>query len=291
MLRETFDQLFEYIAQHIPSEIILESKKDYQKLTGETSEDDKSHNTRMALFLEWFLLDIYAPGTQNTNLEDIIKKNESVWDQNRLEVCRNITNNIQALFEIKKVRNNSASILNLFTGEKYLIDEGDSSQIFRKNDFFQGRIIPQQGKWSFTGHFCFHPNETHSYIKNEVKNISMLQKSWGEEVKILEKKLFKTGKSRLKNSDDIVQVTRKVEIAGVGSKGDILAEKLLVLREDRENLETSFKQMEIAIAHLKKEKIEFEGRRMVADLINKLACMKLKNERYRNMEIAGIYKN
>ena len=74
MLRETLEQLFESIAQHIPSEVIMESKKDYQKLTGETSEDDKSHNTRMALFLEWSLLDNYVPGTQNTILEDIIKK-------------------------------------------------------------------------------------------------------------------------------------------------------------------------------------------------------------------------
>ena len=291
MLRETLEQLFESIAQHIPSEVIMESKKDYQKLTGETSEDDKSHNTRMALFLEWSLLDNYVPGTQNTILEDIIKKNESVWDQNRLEVHRNIANNIQALFGIKKVRNNSVTVQNLFTDEKHLIDEEDSSMIFRKNDIFQGRIVPQQGKWFFTGHFCFHPNEIHSYINSEVKNILTLQKSWGKEVKSLAKELFKTQKSRLKNSNYIVEMKRKIEVTGAGTKRDLLVEKLSALREDRDNLETSSKQKDISIAHLKKEKIEFVGRRMAVDLINKLACMKLKCERYRNIEIAEIYKN
>ena len=57
MLKETLEQLFEFVAQHIPSEQIMIAKKEYQKTTGEIYEDDKSYNTRMVLFLEWYLLD------------------------------------------------------------------------------------------------------------------------------------------------------------------------------------------------------------------------------------------
>ena len=269
----------------------MESKKDYQKSTGKTYGDDKSYDTRMALFLEWYLLDNYVPGTQNTILEDIIEKNESVWDQNHSEVCRNIANNIQALFEVKKVRNNSVTVLNLFTDEKYLIDEEDSNLIFRKNDIFQGRIVPQHGKWFFTGHFCFHPSEISSYINSEVKKISILQKSWEKELKNLEKELFKTQKTGLRISDQVVQMKRKIEGTDVGSKRNVLMEKLSALKEDRKKIETSGHQKDIAIDHLKNDKIKLEGRRMIVDLVNKLAYMKLKWERSRKIEIADIYKN
>ena len=56
----------------------------------------------MALFLEWYLLDNYIPGTQNTILENMIEENHLTWEQSHLEACQDITNNIQALFEVRK---------------------------------------------------------------------------------------------------------------------------------------------------------------------------------------------
>ena len=120
MLKENLEQLFEFIAQHIPAEIIMQAKKEYQKTTGEIYEDDRSYNTRMALFLEWYLLDNYIPGTQKTILENIIEENHLTWDQSHLEACQDITNNIQALFEVKRIRDNSVTVLDLFSDKKYL---------------------------------------------------------------------------------------------------------------------------------------------------------------------------
>ena len=134
---------------HIPSEYIMIAKKEYQKTTGKIYEDDKSYNTRMALFLEWYLLDYYEPGTHRSILENIIEDNSSSWTLDRREACKDISNNIQALFEIKKVRDNSVTVLDLFSDEKYLVEEEDSKLVFRKNDIFQGRIFPHQDKYFF----------------------------------------------------------------------------------------------------------------------------------------------
>ena len=86
MLKERLEQLFEFIAQHIPSEQIMLAKKEYQKTTGETYEDDKSYNTRMSLFLEWYLLDNYKPGTGITTLE----KNCRPSKASKMAILRNI---------------------------------------------------------------------------------------------------------------------------------------------------------------------------------------------------------
>ena len=291
MLRETLEQLFEFVAQHIPSEQIMMAKKEYQKTTGEIYEDDKSYNSRMALFLEWYLLDQYEPGTRQTVLENIIEDNSFSWTPDRLESYKDVSKNIQALFEIKKVRDNSVTVLDLFTDEKYQIEEEDSKLAFRKNDIFQGRIVPHNDKYFFTGYFCFHPNKTQRYIKGEAKKFYLLQRSWKKELTKLEKESSKFQKLYLKNAVSIEKIKTKIERTDSGTKRDKLTGKLLGLEEDKIKIEASSQQTGKEIGHLKPEKMKIEGRRLISELINKLAYMNLKWERSRQIDISDIYKN
>ena len=291
MHRETLEQLFEFVAQHIPSEQIMMAKKEYQKTTGEIYEDDKSYNSRMALFLEWYLLDQYEPGTRQTVLENIIEDNSFSWTPDRLESYKDVSKNIQALFEIKKVRDNSVTVLDLFTDEKYQIEEEDSKLAFRKNDIFQGRIVPHNDKYFFTGYFCFHPNKTQRYIKGEAKKFYLLQRSWKKELTKLEKESSKFQKLYLKNAVSIEKIKTKIERTDSGTKRDKLTGKLLGLEEDKIKIEASSQQTGKEIGHLKPEKMKIEGRRLISELINKLAYMNLKWERSRQIDVSDIYRN
>ena len=291
MLRETLEQLFEFVAQHIPSEQIMMAKKEYQKTTGEIYEDDKSYNSRMALFLEWYLLDQYEPGTRQTVLENLIGDNSSSWTPDRLESYKDVSKNIQALFEIKKIRDNSVTVLDLFTDEKYQIEEEDSKLAFRKNNIFQGRIVPHNDKYFFTGYFCFHPNKTQRYIKGEAKKFYLLQRSWKKELTKLEKESSKFQKLYLKNAVSIEKIKTKIERTDSGTKRDKLTGKLLGLEEDKIKIEASSQQTGKEIGHLKPEKMKIEGRRLISELINKLAYMNLKWERSRQIDVSDIYRN
>ena len=291
MLRETLEQLFEFVAQHIPSEQIMMAKKEYQKTTGEIYEDDKSYNSRMTLFLEWYLLDQYEPGTRQTVLENIIEDNSSSWTPDHLELYKDVSKNIQALFEIKKVRDNSVTVLDLFTDEKYQIEEEDSKLAFRKNDIFQGRIVPHNDKYFFTGYFCFHPNKTQRFIKGEAKKFYLLQRSWKKELTKLEKESSKFQKLYLKNAVSIEKIKTKIERTDSGTKRDKLTGKLLGLEEDKIKIEASSQQTGKEIGHLKAEKMKIEGRRLISELINKLAYMNLKWERSRQIDVSDIYRN
>ena len=291
MPREPLEQLFEFVAQHIPSEQIMMAKKEYQKTTGEIYEDDKSYNSRMALFLEWYLLDQYEPGTRQTVLENIIEDNSSSWTPDRLESYKDVSKNIQALFEIKKVRDNSVTVLDLFTDEKYQIEEEDSKLAFRKNDIFQGRIVPHNDKYFFTGYFCFHPNKTQRYIKGEAKKFYLLHRSWKKELTKLEKESSKIQKLYLKNAVSIEKIKTKIERTDSGTKRDKLTGKLLGLEEDKIKIEASSQQTGKEIGHLKPEKMKIEGRRLISELINKLAYMNLKWERSRQIDVSDIYRN
>jgi hypothetical protein len=291
MLKENLEQLFEFIAQHIPAETIMQAKKEYQLTTGEIYEDDKSYNIRMALFLEWYLLDNYIPDTQRTILENIIEENQSTWAQNHLEACRDITNNIQALFEVKKIRDNSVTVLDLFKDEKYLVNEADSKLVFRKGDIFQGRIVPHQGNWNFTGYFCFHPSKTQRYIKDEAKKIFSLHRSWQKELTDLEKELSKKEKKSLKNSKYIEKIKVKIERTDMSERRDPLISELLILEKNSNEMAISTQETEEKISFLRHVTIKLEGRKIISELINKLAYMNLKWERSRQIEISDIYKN
>ena len=291
MLKENLEQLFEFIAQHIPAEQIMQAKKEYQKTTGEIYEDDRSYNTRMALFLEWYLLDNYIPGTQNTILENIIEENHLTWDQSHLEACQDITNNIQALFEVKRIRDNSVTVLDLFNDEKYLVHEGNSKLVFRKNDIFQGRIVPHKGKWHFTGHFCFHPIKTQRYLKDESKKIFLIQRAWKKELSGLEKELSEKEKNSSKNYKYIQKVKIKIERTDKGTKKNKLINKLLFLEHNGNSMAISNQETNKKINRLKIETIKIEGRNLISELVNKLAYMNLKWERSRQIEISDIYKN
>ena len=172
MPQKILEQLFKFAAKTIPDEQILAAKKTYQMETGTIYEDDKSYNSRMALFLEWYLFNKYAPNSSKTVLQVLLENNSEEFNNDKLNIYKSISESIQSLFLIQKVNDGSVKAINLFTDEIYLIQEKDSLLIFRKNDIFQGRIIYFQNHFRFTGNFCFHPKKTHKYIKSEINLIA-----------------------------------------------------------------------------------------------------------------------
>jgi len=65
----------------------------------------------------------------------------------------------------------------------------------------------------------------------------------------------------------------------------------LSLEESNAKIKTSTQHTEKEMDLLKLEKIKIEGRRLISELINKLAYMNLKWERSRQIDISDIYKN
>jgi hypothetical protein len=291
MIKQNLEKLFDFIAQNIPSEQIMQAKTKYQQTTGEIYEDDKSYNVRMALFLEWYLLDNYFLDTKKTILKNIIEENQSIWNKSYLEVCKEIDNNIQALFEVKKIRDNSVIVLDLFKDEKYLVHEADSKFIFSKNDIFQGRVVLHQNNWNFTGYFCFHPGKSQTYIKSEAKKIFIIQQQWHKKLKGLEKELLNKKEISLKNTKYIEKIKIKINRTDLGAKRDNLTRELLILEGNVNDMIKSTEKTENDISRLKIETINFEGKKMISELINKLSYMNLKWERSRQIEISDIYKN
>jgi hypothetical protein len=291
MLRETLEQLFEFAAKAIPSDQILEAKKAYQKETGEIYEDDNSYNSRMALFLEWYLFDDYIVEKSQTPLEILIKENPDAWNSDKLEIYKSITESIQGVFLVKKIKDETVKVSNLFTDESYLVKEKDSRLIFRKGDIFQGRLIYFQEQFHFTGNFCFHPEKTHKYIKQEVKIINKAQAGDRKDLVKLKKLLLKENNNLGNQESEIEKLNEKIKNTESESKVKNLNQKLSLINEKKTSLKKTIQDLEGKVFILEHDKIRIEGNKHINKLINKLAYMNLKLERSRQIEISDIYKN
>jgi len=291
MLHEILEELFEFAAKSIPSEQVLKAKNSYQKETGEIYEDDKSYNSRMALFLEWYLFDNYAQNSSKTILETLLEENPEAWDADRINIYREIKESIQGLFLVKKVKDDCVKVLNLFDDETYLVQEKDSRLIFRKNDIFQGRIIFFKEQFHFTGNFCFHPEKTHKYIKPEIKTISKTLIQYKKELAKIEKTLLKVNKILKNQVKDIEKLNEKISHCDSENKIAKLNQKLALLIEEKENQTKTIQKLENEAFIIRNDKINIEGKKQINALINRFAYMNLKWERSRQIDIADIYKN
>jgi hypothetical protein len=291
MLKLILEQLFELAAKNIPSYEILEAKESYQKETGEIYEDDSSYHSRMALFLEWYLFDNHIKENLQTPLEVLIKQNSISLSTERLENYKSFTKSIQGIFIVKKIKNETIKVINLFTDETYLVQEKDSHLFFRKNDIFQGRLIFFQEKFQFTGNFCFHPKKSHEYVKQEVKLINKAQSVYRKELVNIKCNILKSKNKFKKREIEISKINNKMNNGVSGNKIAKLNQQLSLLIEEKNNFNRIIKDMESNVYTLEHEKIRIDGNKQINKLINKLAYMNLKLERSRQIEISDIYKN
>ena len=291
MPQKILEQLFKFAAKTIPDEQILAAKKTYQMETGTIYEDDKSYNSRMALFLEWYLFNKYAPNSSKTVLQVLLENNSEEFNNDKLNIYKSISESIQSLFLIQKVNDGSVKAINLFTDEIYLIQEKDSLLIFRKNDIFQGRIIYFQNHFRFTGNFCFHPKKTHKYIKSEINLIAKKLNQYKKDLAKTKKTLLKAKTKLNQHELDIGKLNKKLQNNNSENKIAKLNQKLKLLAEEKGAQIRTIQELTNQVSFIKNDKIKLEGGKQINALINLLAYKKLKWERSRQIDISDIYKN
>ena len=291
MIQEILEQLFEFAAKSISDQQILAAKKTYQMETGTLYEDDKSYNSRMALFLEWYLFNNCAPKSSKTILEVLLENNSEECNTDKLKIYKSISESIQSLFFIQKVNDDSVKAINLFTDEIYLVIEKDSRLIFRENDIFQGRIIYFQKYFHFTGNFCFHPEKSHKYIRYEIKLIAKSLNQHKKDLAKTEKTLLKANTKLTRHELKIENLNEKLHNINSENKVAKLNQKLKLLVEEKETQIRTIQELRNEVSFIKNDKIKNEGNKQINALINRLTYMNLKWERSRQIDITDIYNN
>jgi hypothetical protein len=290
-LKEILDRLIENFNKPPYSTDICDARLEYHKLAGEIYEDDKSYESRVGSFLEWYLFDRVIPDEQLTPLETLIKGNGLGNLAQEIKNIEDFTDNIHSLFVIKKIRDHEVVALNLLNDTKYNVHESEGKILFQKNELFEARIVLNNKEYYFTGNFCFHPKEAVKFIKGEIKNIIKIRDGYLKELKTKNSQL-KDLNSRLdKNGREVEKINSKIKDAKSVDKIRIWNEQLENLKKVRADLIQQVSLVEVEISSLETEKLKKEINQISSVLIQRLNYMNLKWERSRQIDLQDIYRS
>ena len=289
MIKDSLEHLIKIATDAPFSNDLLVARKEYQKYAGDIFEDDKSYESQMALFLEWYIFEHIDPIHDQTVLEVIIN-NEKEVSPHLLKNIRKFTSNIHGLFIIKKIRGHSIRVINLFDDEKYDVVGSSNKFYFSKGTMFEGRLLPHEDSCYFTGNFCFHPAGSKKFIKSEIKKITSIQKSQEKKLESQKKEAKKENKNLNKMVCRIIKLQEKVQKLNDDKKISKIQDNLDELESIRAKHEEDCSLLEKNIT-IFACKIHRESKSNRTQLILKLSHMQLLLERSRNIELKDIYRN
>ena len=291
MLKDDLDHLIQIATSDPYSSDALVARKEYQKSAGEVYEDDKSYESQMALFLEWYIFDRVDPAGGRTILETIVDKGRENLAPNFLKIFDGFVSNIHSLFAVKKIREHSIKVVNLFDNEQYEVIEPVVKLLFSKNDLFEGRLLPYDNSYHFTGSFCFHPENSKKFIRREIKQLNLSQIKNKKELKIQTTKLKGENKKLNKIITKVKKIKEKILNSHSENKISAMKKQLAELESNQSIVEGNCSLLENEISTFVYEKIVHEKKIKQTQLIQKLSRMRLIWERSRHIELNDIYRN
>ena len=291
MIKESLDKLIKIATSDLFSENILEARNVYKNIAGNVYEDDKSYESKMTLFLDWYIFSHIDLKNNKTILEKIIDRDKKILPTNVLKAFEEFTNNIHGIFVAKKIKEHTALVINLFDNKTYEVVEPIEKFYFSKNELFEGRILKFNNNYYFTGNYCFHPKESHKYIKQEVENIFSKYKINEKEIKPKISKLIANNKNLQKIIKQSNKIKDKILKCSLESRKYLLNKELSMLEVSQSEQKETCLLLENEVTTFTNDKIITEKKTNEIALIHKISCMHLIWERSRNIDIKDIYRN
>ena len=291
MIKESLDKLIKIATSDLFSESILEARNEHKANTGNVFEDDKTYESKMGLFLDWYIFSRIDLKNKKTILEVIIDRDKKTLPTNILKAFEGFTKNIHGIFKAKKIKDHTALVINLFDNKKYEVVEPIEKFYFRKNELFEGRILNFNNVFYFTGNYCFHPKESQKYIHQEVEKIYTNHKINEKELKPKTSKLIINNKNLQKIIKQSNKIKGKISNTSSESRKSLLINELTTLEFSETKLKERCILLENEISTFTNDKLITENKANETALIHKISCMHLIWERSRNIKINDIYRN
>ena len=289
MITDGINQLIEEITRDHQQDDIYQAKTDFQKISGGVFEDDKSYESRMGSFLEWYTFDRIDPESALTPLQHYLKST-SITPESR-ELAEAISKSIHSLFIAKKIKPDYVIVIDIMDNQKYRVMENQGVILFNSGDLFEGRLIPYREQYYFTDHFCYHPKPTAGFIMSKVNTLKSSVKEALATEKRLQKAIVSPQKGLKKTIEKLENLSGK--LTGTTKEKKILSinEDIANLGNEKAQLESQILDIENQLTDLRTKIIHGEHRQNRFILIRKLSYMSLKWERSRQIDVRDIYQD
>ena len=171
MYQPLFDRVSEWATAEAFRDEVTRARKDFFLRTGgEVFEDDKSAESRLTAFLEWYLFDRPLDGKGIPPVAAYLVENRDRLPPEEIPAFEGFTNTIHGIFELRRpAQKERLKVRELCRGTEYEVYERRQLAGLAKGDIFEARLIPSEGELLFSPAFCYHPREARKAILAEVK--------------------------------------------------------------------------------------------------------------------------
>jgi hypothetical protein len=166
MYRPLLERLIEFATRQILAPQLKEARDAFFTHTGEVYEEDASFETRLACFIEWFVLERREDGL--TNAEQFIRQTQG----SEVVFAAQLAATHRSLFSVQKLGEASVLLLDLLGNGRFAIS-GEVPPGTRKGDIFEGRVIPWGDRVLLSRTILFHPSEAKDAILRQVSTAKL----------------------------------------------------------------------------------------------------------------------
>lgn len=144
---------------------VRKANEEYFAMTGQIFEEDRDFETRMSLFLEWYLYDRLLSTLGVSPLEHFIYKENSGFNEKELEVLKGLLAQEHSVYEFIKAKDKLVTVMDLADEKKFKVFERRGTAGFLRGDVFEARLLPFQNNLYFSGPMLFHPAKSKKHIR------------------------------------------------------------------------------------------------------------------------------
>ena len=149
---------------------IRDAKERYFRATGEVFEEDDFYESRMKAFIEFYLFDYRGGSSVPATVDLVLEDYASELTAKETDTFIKFRRGVHGLFELKKQKGETFTLLNLWDKNKYRVRERRTLHGVARKDLFEARLLPYEDQLYFSNAFVFHPKEVKKFITRFLKD-------------------------------------------------------------------------------------------------------------------------
>lgn len=174
-LQEYLDRILSVYSKGDFYDEVKRAREEFFGQVGQVAEGSDKFETQMTAFLDWYLYDRPLEKSEICPVKMFVFEQMKALPPEEHEVFQDLTKSNHSIFELLKVKGNDIYLKDLFSKEKYIVEDSDINFGFTKGDIFEGRLIRFKDRLVFGGSFVFHPSEAKAFIVKEIKKVKSLE--------------------------------------------------------------------------------------------------------------------
>jgi len=173
-----FINLFsEVTAQSRYNHELVAAKEEFQRISGQIMDTDRSYDARVNAFHNWYILDRELSDKNATPAKYFLEYNRNTFDADTLAGYAELQENVHSVFQLLKFKKDAMTIRDLMTNKKYNVEEANQLATMEPGEVFNSRIFKHGKLYYLSNYVIVHPQEVVKSIRAEAKRWRKSKKS------------------------------------------------------------------------------------------------------------------